>query len=147
MKSFANFLEYSVDRLNGVVEPMAPMKSSVSISVFTHLLRIFKKSSSVHFSSPQHVIVRSFAIFSVGQSLSYNSKRKKNELQINNFFVCESWFFHRQLCNFQKPKFGDFHQISSSCPHTLLYQQKYQKYGFLAWIIPLTIPFFVYLYC
>ena len=71
MKSFANFLEYSVDRLKGVVEPMAPMKSSVSISVSTHLLRIFKKSSSVHFSFPQHVIVKIFAIFSECKSAGH----------------------------------------------------------------------------
>ena len=70
MKSFANFLEYSVDRLNGVLDPKASMKSSVSISVSTHLFRVFKKSSSVQFSFPQQVIVRIFAIFSVGQSLS-----------------------------------------------------------------------------
>ena len=70
MKSFDNFFEYSVARLNGVVEPIDSMKFSVSVSVSTHLLRISKKPFTEHFSDSQHVIVRIFAIFSVGQLLS-----------------------------------------------------------------------------
>ena len=70
MKSFANFLEYSVDRLNGVGDPIESIKFSVSISVSTHLFRMSKKRFSEQSLESKQVIVKIFAIFSVGQSLN-----------------------------------------------------------------------------